>query len=115
MIDLETAREICLSLPEATEQEHFGRPSYRVNKKIFTTLHLDSKRATVKFTPEQQIEYGERYPSVFQPVQGGWGKQGYTFIDLEGVQREVLEEAIKISWHNVAPKKLIEKFRDENK
>lgn len=32
---MERARRICLALPEATEQEAWGEPTWRVRKKIF--------------------------------------------------------------------------------
>jgi hypothetical protein len=32
---LERARRICLALPESTEQEAWGEPTFRVKKKIF--------------------------------------------------------------------------------
>jgi len=38
MVDLETARNYCLKLPEAEEYDHFGKPAYSVKKKIFATL-----------------------------------------------------------------------------
>ena len=37
MISLEDARRLALALPEAVEQDHHGRPSFRVAGKIFAT------------------------------------------------------------------------------
>ena len=34
----EEARRLALALPEAVEQDHHGRPSFRVGGKIFATL-----------------------------------------------------------------------------
>jgi hypothetical protein len=34
----EQARRLALALPEAVEQDHHGRPSFRVAGKIFATL-----------------------------------------------------------------------------
>ena len=34
----EEARRLALALPEAVEQDHHGRPSFRVAGKIFATL-----------------------------------------------------------------------------
>src|SRR5262245_49550702 len=34
---LRMMREICLSLPETSEGEHFGEASFRVGKRIFAT------------------------------------------------------------------------------
>ena len=54
MVDLETARSLCLSLPEVNEYDHFGKPAYRVKKKIFATLWLDEKRSVVKLSKTEQ-------------------------------------------------------------
>ena len=35
------ARRLALALPEAVEQDHHGRPSFRVEGKIFATLWSD--------------------------------------------------------------------------
>ena len=37
-MDQADARRIALALPEAVEQDHHGRPSFRVNRRIFATL-----------------------------------------------------------------------------
>jgi hypothetical protein len=57
MVDLETARNYCLKLPEAEEYDHFGKPAYRVKKKIFATLWLEEKRAVMKLSPADQDFY----------------------------------------------------------
>lgn len=38
MISRQRVRELALALPESTEQDHHGRPSFRVAGKIFATL-----------------------------------------------------------------------------
>jgi hypothetical protein len=35
------ARRLALALPETSEQDHHGRPSFRVDNKIFATLWDD--------------------------------------------------------------------------
>ena len=38
MVSPEQARQLALAFPEAVEQDHHGRPSFRVAGKIFATL-----------------------------------------------------------------------------
>ena len=38
MLSVDDARRLALALPEATEQDHHGRPSFRVAGRIFSTL-----------------------------------------------------------------------------
>ncbi len=42
MVSPEQARQLALALPEAIEQDHHGRPSFRVGGKIFATLWDES-------------------------------------------------------------------------
>jgi len=104
MVDIETARRLCLSLPEATEYDHFGKPAYRLKKKIFVTLWLDDKRAVLKLSPAQQTDFCERYSAVVFPVKGTWGKFGWTFIELDKIKEAVFLKALTAAWKNVGPK-----------
>ena len=38
MVSTDEARRLALSLPDAVEQDHHGRPSFRVAGRIFATL-----------------------------------------------------------------------------
>ncbi|MFN0032697.1 MAG: MmcQ/YjbR family DNA-binding protein [Flavobacteriales bacterium] len=101
----EDFRELCLTMPDAEEQMHFDKPSYRWKGKIFATLHHDTKRGVLKFNTEQQVEFAERDSKTFYTVQGGWGRQGYTYVELQTVKKKDIEEAVKISFANVSTKK----------
>ena len=103
MIDLETAHEILLSMPDAIEDTHFDKPSYKRKGKIFATFNIENKWVTVKFMPEQQAEFCEN--EAFCEVPNKWGKLGWTHIDLNKVRKNDFIEAIKIAWGNVVLKK----------
>ena len=106
-MNLETAREICLSLPNTFEADHFGKPSYRVGKKIFATLWLDEKRMIVKLPPNIQANYCEKSSQAYSPVEGYWGKQGWTQVELsKGISKNEIEILLQIAWSTVAPKKI---------
>jgi hypothetical protein len=47
----EEVRAFALSLPEAHEHAHFGRPDIRVRNKIFATLPEDGRTVNLKTTP----------------------------------------------------------------
>jgi hypothetical protein len=103
MVDLETARDYCLKLPEADEYDHFGKPAYRVKKKIFATLWLDEKRAVLKLSPADQSFYCAEYSFIY-PVKGAWGKYGWTYVDLNKINESVFSKLLTSAWLNVAPK-----------
>lgn len=102
MISIETAREIALSLPGAEEHEHWGRPAFSVRKKIFATVWPVEKKVVLKLSIVDQSVYTQMDKSIFFPVEGGWGRQGATYVDLSKVNKTVFKEAIKKAWSGVA-------------
>lgn len=113
MIDPEAFREIALSFEEAMEQPHFDKPSFRVNKKIFATLDLKKNLAVIKLTDIEQSVFCAFDTSVIYPVKGTWGKQGWTVIELKTVRKDMLKDALTVSYCNVAPKRLSIKYKQE--
>jgi len=104
---------MALSLPEAFESTHMGHPDFRVLGKIFATIpRPDEDWGMVKLTPEQQAKFVEKEPEVFDPVKGGWGRRGATYVRLEVVNQATLRSALVTAWRNTAPKKLTKKFED---
>ena len=104
----EQFRRMVLGMPEASEQEHMGHPDFRVGGKIFATIdYPEPGWAMVKLTPEQQHEFVTAQPEVFQPVKGGWGRQGSTSIRLRAATQKKIRAAVDLAWHNAAPKKLL--------
>ena len=106
MITPALVRQIALSLPEAVEQEHEGKPSFRVRKKIFAVLHPEEKQCVLKLSAVDQSVFDDYDPAIFHPVEGGWGRQGWTVVELPKVKKEVFREALVSAWLGVAPKTL---------
>jgi hypothetical protein len=107
-------RALALSLPEAVEAAHMGHPDFRVRGKIFATLgHPDEARGMVKLTPAQQAEFTAADREVFQPVPGGWGHQGATYVVLAAASEDVVRRALTSAWRNVAPKRLAARLEEE--
>jgi hypothetical protein len=107
-------RRLALSLPETEERSHMNHPDFRVCGKIFATLgYPDNARGMVKLPPEQQHYFSKDYPDVFVPVKGAWGRQGATSVNLKAAKKEILRKAIQLAWRNIAPKRLLGQFRDD--
>lgn len=102
----DTLRQIALSLPEATEEPHFEKVSFRVNKKIFATAVAGEGRATVKLSVTDQDAFCLFDSSVIYPVPNKWGKQGWTHINLQTVNQPMLTGILKAAYCEVAPKHL---------
>ncbi|CAI2933076.1 MmcQ/YjbR family DNA-binding protein [Aminobacter niigataensis] len=105
----EDVRRIALELPAATEKSHFGKPDFRVRDRVFATL-ADDGNAVVKLTRDQQEMVCGSEPALFQPVDGGWGKQGWTRVTLAAADEAALRSAVVTAWRNMAPVTLRKAF-----
>lgn len=106
MVDVDTFRKWALALPDAVEMPHFEKASFRVNKKIFATMHLKTNRAMLKLPLNEQSVFCAFDKNVFFPVPGFWGKQGATFVDLAKVRKDMFKDALKTAYQGVlTPKK----------
>jgi len=92
-------RRLALSLPDAIESAHMNHPDFRVNGRIFATLHYpDDGWAMVKLPPSEQEAFVGLDPSAFVPVKGAWGRQGATNVQLKTVKEESLRGALTRAW-----------------
>lgn len=103
-MDADGFRRIALALKGATESAHMGHPDFRVNGRIFATLHADNEWGMVKLTPEQQQDFVGRDAAAFVPEKGAWGRQGCTAVRLDAVDEETVGEALTLASHGVAHK-----------
>jgi hypothetical protein len=108
---LDEARRLALALPEAVESAHMGHPDFRVRNKIFASLP-DASRVVVKLTPEQQEVMVDAGPGIFAPVNGGWGRQGWTGVMLDAADAATMRSALATAWKNVAPRRLVAEFEE---
>ena len=97
-------RRIALGMKGAEEKSHMDHPDFRVDGRIFATLHHDRKSGMVKLTPEQQQAFVRDQPAAFKPENGAWGRQGCTAVLLAKVDEDTLGEALTLAWRNVAEK-----------
>jgi hypothetical protein len=101
-------RKLALALPETEERVHMAHPDFRVANKVFATLgYPDLAWAMVKLPLEQQHNFVQTYPAIFQPVPGGWGRKGATRVDLAKADTATVRLALTAAWRNTAPKRLV--------
>jgi hypothetical protein len=95
-------RRIALGMKDAVEGAHMGHPDFRVNNRIFATIHPDGKSGMVKLTPEQQQDVMRDHPRTFAPESGAWGRSGCTRVHLNAIDEDTLGQAITLAWQNLA-------------
>jgi hypothetical protein len=98
----EDFRRIALGMKDAIEASHMDHPDFRVNGRIFATLHADMEWGMVKLTPEEQQRFVQEAPHAFKPENGAWGLQGCTAVRIDRVDQETLGEAMTLAWQHRA-------------
>lgn len=101
-------RKLALSLDGAEESAHMGHPDFRVGGKIFATLQPAKGLGMVSLSPDQQEMFVKLAPEIFEPVPGGWGQKGSTYLRLSRAGKKIVREALSTAWRNRAPRKFLE-------
>ena len=102
MLSGDDVRALALSLPGAIEQDHHGRPSFRVDGTIFATLWSATTlnvmagdeliRAAVSTHPEVcSLRYWGTRLSAVQ-------------VDLAAADRELVRDLLQAAWSRRAPR-----------
>jgi hypothetical protein len=96
MLSADDARRIALALPEAVEQDHHGRPSFRVSKRIFATL-WDPEHMNVMVDEPGILTAVQAQPDICTEVY--WGKRlSAVRVDLRQADAELLGELLEDAW-----------------
>ena len=111
MVSIDTFRKLALSFPEATEEPHFEKTSFKVKKKIFATYDEIKKRACIKLSEIDQDVFSSADKTIIFPVDNKWGKQGWTLIEMSNVKKELFIDALTTAYCEVAPKKFADQIR----
>ncbi len=105
-VSTEEARALALSLPEAVELDHHGRPSFRVDGKIFATL-WNEQRMNVMLDEGGIRTAVESAPDACEEV--WWGKRIAALgVRLPLTDRHSLSELLADAWEYKAPKRLLD-------
>jgi hypothetical protein len=110
MVSIETVRQMALSFPETDEHPHFDRRAFRVKKKIFATLSEKDLTVSLKLTLVDQSVFCAFDDTIIYPVPGGWGKMGFTYVNLKKVKKAMFKDALTVAYCTNAPAKLAEKY-----
>ncbi len=110
MVSTDVFRTLALQFEESSEAPHFEKTSFRVKKKIFATLDVKNKKAVLKLDAANQSVFCAFDKRSIYPVNGAWGKQGWTVLELSKVRKDLLSDALTVAYCAVAPKTLALKY-----
>jgi len=98
------ARRAALSLPHAVEIDHHGRPSFRVNGRIFATLWA-AGQMNVMLDLHRIMDAVDNYPDVCTEM--WWGKRlAAVRVDLASVKPSLLKDLLSTAHaHQAAGRK----------
>ena len=104
---IEQFRSLALSFPGTEENPHFDRAAFKVTgKRIFATLHAQSKTANLKLSLVDQSVFCDFGKEAVYPVPNKWGLQGWTTFELKKIPKELMLDALDTAYLGVLkPKK----------
>ena len=104
MVSRDEIRRLALALPEAIEQDHHGRPSFRVDGHIFATL-WDEMHMNVMLDEAGIRTAAQDHPSACSEF--WWGKRLRAVqVDLERVTKPLASDLLADAWEHKAPRRL---------
>jgi len=103
------ARRLALELPQATEQDHHGFPSFRVAGKIFATLPDDEHLNVMLGAADVALALALA-PEACEEV--WWGKRlAGVRVTLAAADTQRLGALLRMAWEGKAPRRLVHPAR----
>jgi hypothetical protein len=101
VVDADEARALALALPGSTEQDHHGRPSFRVEGKIFATLWT-ATALNVMLVDDLILAAVATSPDVCSPRY--WGKRlAAVRVDLDVADASLVGDLLQAAWSQRVP------------
>ena len=98
MTDSASLRRLLLALPQASEEPHSDRRSFKTGagsrRRTILTLAPDETTVNFMFIPDEQTWTTSIAPEIFTPVPGGLGRMGATTARLNDLTKADLTAAI---------------------
>ncbi len=104
MVSREQIRRLALALPEVVEQDHHGRPSFRVGDRIFATL-WDEGHLNVMLDEAGILTAVQTHPGACTAFY--WGKRlAAVHVELAAADEALTRELLADAWERRAPARL---------
>lgn len=105
MTPVRDVRAFALAFAQTTEEDHFGRPSFRVKGRIFATLP-DGEHLNVMIDPFDVDAVVNEDPAACEPL--FWGKQlRGVRVRLRVAPPEMVRDLLAVAWRRKAPHALL--------
>src|SRR4030088_2203634 len=102
---IDQVRKLALVLPEVTEQDHWGNPSFRIRGRIFATVP-DEAHVNGMIDPFDVDEVIREDPATCEELR--WGKEVRGVrVSVSGASSTMIETLLRTAWRRKAPKRLL--------
>lgn len=106
---LSEVQELALALPEAAEEPHHHRTSFRVRGKIFATADPAETFLNVMVGETEREPILDIYANCAEPL--FWGKKVMGVrVNLLKATPHIVAELLKLAWSEKAPRALVSKL-----
>lgn len=113
MVTADQVRTFALSLPQAEEHDHWGKPSFRVRNKIFLVIRADELRLVVKVTPEDRTALTTLEPEIYS-IPPQFANTNYLFVQMDRIDPAALPALLTQAWRCVVPRRLAASYPPPN-
>ncbi len=100
MISSKAACDVIRKLSDITEKDPFGSDAFYANKRIFATVWHNENKVNVRLTLELQRKFLETDGEAFSEIDNAWGRQGWTTVQLEFVDKGLFSDAVQAAWES---------------
>jgi hypothetical protein len=105
VISLGQVRRIARTFPEVTEADHFGKPSFRIYKRIIATVP-DSRHLNVMIDPFDVDGVVREEPEACSTLWWGKDVRGVQ-VDLALADARLVANLLEVAWRLKAPRRLV--------
>lgn len=92
-------------------KDHFGSDSFSSSVRMFLTIWHDKNQANIRFDLDDQKRFLSLDGEAFSEIENSWGKQGWTTLHFDFIEKSVFQEALKSAWKTSQEKKSSAKKR----
>jgi hypothetical protein len=102
---IDQVRKLALALPEVTEHDHWGNPSFRIRGRIFATV-ADEAHVNVMIDPFDVDAVVREDPDTCEEL--WWGKEVRGVrVSLDDAGSTIVKTLLEAAWRRKAPKRLL--------
>jgi len=111
-ITIDDVRQIALSLPKTVEAEHWDKPSFQVNGKIYAVVQKDGVSVVVKTTTDEREALTTLEPEIYS-APANFQRLHYMIVNTERIRKDDFRSVLVRAWRLVASKRIVKAYDEQ--